>query len=93
MSCTLSNSNNVCIPGEGEADHGPPQQQLNVPANFSRECLTIDITNDNVTEENELFGIRVLLTIFFFRPYDEYSIYTRSAAIVTIIDDDRKSIF
>ena len=92
MSCTLCNNNNVCIPGEGEGDHGPPQQQLNVPANFSRECLTINITNDNVTEENELFRISVELGILFFRPYQSYHVGTMPA-IVTIIDDDCKSTF
>ena len=88
MSCMLCNNNNVCIPYEGEGDHGPPQQQLNVPANFSRECLTINITNNNVTEENELFRI----SLGFFRPYDIYHVYPLSA-IVTIIDDDCKSTF
>ena len=80
--------NVTCV---GKADHRSLQQQLNISANFSRQCVTIDITNDNVTEENEFFQISISLIIRVSGSSGIYQLHTPSAT-VTIIDDDCKTI-
>ena len=74
----------------GKADHGSLQQQLNVSANFSRQCVTIDITNDNVMEKNEFFQISISSTSLVSSSTRIYQLHTQSTT-VTIIDDDGKS--
>ena len=78
----------LCVPCEGEADHGSLQQQLNISANLTRQCVTIDITNDNEAEENEFFQISISI-IRFNTGIRIYQLHTQSAT-VTIIDDDCK---
>ena len=88
----------LCVPCEGEADHGSLQQQLNISANLTRQCVIIDITNDNETEENEFFQISISIIRYNNRissistVYSStriYQLHTQSAT-VTIIDDDCK---
>ena len=76
----------------GVVDHGSLQQQLIVSANFSRQCVTIDITNDNETEENEFFQISISSIIRVSGSTFIYQLHTPSAT-VTIIDDDCESTF
>ena len=82
---------NIChyIPCEGEADHGSLQQQLIISANLTRQCVTIDITNDNETEENEFFQISISSFSTVSSSTGIYQLHTQSAT-VTIIDDDCK---
>ena len=61
-------------------------------ANLGTQCVTIDITNDNETEENELFQISISSISTVSSSTGIYQLYTQSAT-VTIIDDDCKSIF
>ena len=82
----------LCVPCEGEADHGSLQQQLNISANLTRQCVTIDITNDNETEENEFFQISISSISTVSSSTGIYQLHTQSAT-VTIIDDDCKSMF
>ena len=88
--CTTNSCYNITC--EGEADHGSLQQQLNISANLSRQCVTIDITNDNETEENEFFQISISSIIRVSSSSGIYQLYT-SSATVTIIDDDCKTTF
>ena len=55
-------------------------------ANLGTQCVSIDIINDNETEENELFQISIssITTVS-----GIYQLQTQSAT-VTIIDDDCK---
>ena len=82
----------LCVPCEGEADYGFLQQQLNISANLTRQCVTINITNDNETEENEFFRIFIWSHTNVSSSTNIYHLHTQSAT-VTIIDDDCKSIF
>ena len=61
-------------------------------ANLGTQCVTIDIINDNETEENELFQISISSITTVSSSNGIYQLHTQSAT-VTIIDDDRKSIF
>ena len=67
------------------------QQQLNISANLTRQCVTINITNDE-TEENEFFRIFIWSHTNVSSSTNIYHLHTQSAT-VTIIDDDCKSIF
>ena len=79
----------LCVPCEGEADHGSLQQQLNISANLTRQCVTIDITNDDEMEENEFFQITISRIHY---NTGIFQLHTKSAT-VTIIDDDCKLTF
>ena len=81
-----------CISHKGEADHGTLQQQLIVSANLGTQCVSIDIINDNETEENVLFQISISSITNVSSSTNIYQLHTQSAT-VTIINDDCKSIF
>lgn len=85
MICKLSNI--TCV---GEADHGSLQQQLTISASLSKQCVMINITDDNEIEEDEFFQITISSISRISGSTEIYQLYTQSAT-VTIIDDDCKS--
>ena len=82
LSCTLFMLND-CFPTDDGDDYSGLPSYLTIPECSNRECVTIEITEDQVVEMNETILVRISQSV------NSVS-YDRSTATITIYDNDSK---